>query len=365
MTISLAIVIALISLSNITSESLTSPMFLLQDTTTKETQTVDKSCAVLLFGLPRAFKSLVLPSLSKNVLEPTSRHNCDYFVHYYNLTKEGVSRAGTGGTIDPHEVLLLENEVHKLTPSSHVQFEFTEEADFWSQYQSLLEKIDTTNDPEGRPLYFPWGDASYHKPDSTNNIVKMWHSIESVFNMMESYALKNGKDYSNVAIIRSDVFFATPVDLFEYLNRIVVPNFAGYPIPDRSVVGPLSTVKIWATERFKRLDEHVTYMYKHDRGYGMHSERFIHYALIPAMQKSLEYTNSSLDDVLEHPSMCFFRARADETLWANDCGIPSIGKDYVKLQRLVEEVLNRRCHGYVNPPPTRVQTKVLSCPLAS
>ena len=43
-------------------------------------------CAICLFGLPRAFESLVLPSLVKNVVRPNARHGCDYFVHYYNIT---------------------------------------------------------------------------------------------------------------------------------------------------------------------------------------------------------------------------------------------------------------------------------------
>jgi hypothetical protein len=43
-------------------------------------------CAINLFGLPRAFRSLTLPSLIKNVIAVNA--DCDYFVHYYQVTQE-------------------------------------------------------------------------------------------------------------------------------------------------------------------------------------------------------------------------------------------------------------------------------------
>jgi hypothetical protein len=77
-------------------------------TTTPKVEAPDR-CAINLFGLPRAFRSLTLPSLIKNVIELNA--DCDYFVHYYHVTNEAAGRSGQGGTIDPYEILLLKNTV--------------------------------------------------------------------------------------------------------------------------------------------------------------------------------------------------------------------------------------------------------------
>jgi hypothetical protein len=54
----------------------------------------EERCAINLFGLPRSFQSLVLPSFIENVIWPNAAHNCDYFVHYFNLTQEAAGRSG-------------------------------------------------------------------------------------------------------------------------------------------------------------------------------------------------------------------------------------------------------------------------------
>ena len=66
-----------------------------------------------MYGLPRAFQSLVLPSLIRNVIEINSVYQCDYFVHFFDVTSEKESRSEEGGTIDPYEIYLLESAVLK------------------------------------------------------------------------------------------------------------------------------------------------------------------------------------------------------------------------------------------------------------
>jgi hypothetical protein len=73
-------------------------------------------CAINLFGLPRAFQSFVLPSLIQNVIRQNATHNCDYFVHYFNLTQEAAGRSGEGGHLNPSEILLLEQHVLQEAP---------------------------------------------------------------------------------------------------------------------------------------------------------------------------------------------------------------------------------------------------------
>jgi hypothetical protein len=94
-------------------------------------------------------------------------------------------------------------------------------------------------------------------------------------------------------------------------------------------------------------------------GFGLHSERFLKYTIFPAMRHALaaEHTPELGKDVIvEHPTMCFLRARADETVWVDDClgkkGKPDIAKaSIVKkllqgkdgMQDAVEKVLGRTC----------------------
>ena len=63
--------------------------------------------------------------------------------------------------------------------------------------------------------------------------------------------------YDRVAMLRSDVFYVTPFDMFETYGRLpnstaVVPGFGRRPVSDRMIVGPPKAVEIWATQRFAR-----------------------------------------------------------------------------------------------------------------
>ena len=318
--------------------------------TTIKQPTVEERCAVNLWGLPRAFESLVLPSLIQNVILPNAAHNCDYFVHYYQLETEAPGRSGSGGAIHPEQVLQLEQHVLKHAVRARtpiIKFAVTNEADFWEQYQDLLDKIQHTKDADGKlPLYFPWRAKTYKNPDTVINVIKMWHTIQSAWNLMKQHeASQENVKYTQVAMIRSDVVYMTPVDLYEYgSDKIVVPAFGRYPVSDRLLVGPAAAVEIWATQRFLRLDKHVQYMYEHNRGLGLHSELFVWYSLFPTMQQVLlssdntvsnqknvvssgntnqttlpQRPNGQEDWMVQHPTLCFFRARADETVWVSDC----------------------------------------------
>jgi hypothetical protein len=151
----------------------------------------NQRCAINFYGLPRAFESLVLPSILKNVLQPNAHYHCDVFVHYYNLTHEGKGRSGAGGTLDPHEVRLLTRAVHKYRPPGReatVLYSMDEEEHFWKKYDSFLFKIHNTTDKGGRYLYYPWKARTYKYPMTIDNIVKMWHSIEQAWTLMASHA---------------------------------------------------------------------------------------------------------------------------------------------------------------------------------
>jgi hypothetical protein len=302
---------------------------------------------------------LVLSSLiRKNVLSPNAKYNCNFFVHYYQLEQEASGRSGQGGAIHPKQVLMLKEHVlqqqqkmHSSSPSRipTVQFTVTHEVEFWKQYQPFLDKIQHTKDPSGKhPLYFPCRARTYKNPTTTNNIIKMWHSIQSSWNLMLLQQQKENVKYTQVAMLRSDVLYMTPMDIYEYgQDRVVVPGFGRHLVSDRVVYGPAEAVQVWAAQRSSRLDEHIQYMYGNHQGWGLHSEKIVKFALFPAMRYVLTAkqklskggrkvqvtkTNTSKSDdlIVKHPFLCFFRARADETVWVSDCdghvSLPSIRK---------------------------------------
>jgi hypothetical protein len=348
-----------------------------------EKETVDdKRCAILFWGLPRAFESLVLPSVEENIIRPNQQYNCDYFVHYYHQTTENSGRSGSGGIINPEAIYSLKTVIEKHTNAmkqthkqSRIEFTYDTEADFWTKYTPLIEKIRTSKDDNGKYLYFPWKAVTYVFPTTTDNIIKMWHSIESSWNLMESTSSSKSISYDQVAMVRSDVFYVNPIDIFynPITNQsitenttdpkfVVIPNFGNYPISDRFVYGSYDAVKIWASERFSRLEGHVKSIYENNKGWGLHSERFMNYTIFPAIRQ-LGYK------VLQHPTMCFFRARADESLWISDCSgkrhiadpriMKSLGGSLSSIQTIVERIIQRNC---LNITKAKRNVKVLPCP---
>lgn len=337
-------------------------------------------CAINLFGLPRAFQSLVLPSLIKNVLEPNAKYQCDYFVHYYNLTFEQAGRSGDGGTLDPREIRLLEQAVRNVTTRMQsnqgvvlthqpiVQFTMTQEKEFWTQYKEFLQKTRTEKDSEGRLLYHPWKEKTYHMTQIAN-IVKMWHSIQAAFGLMEFHANQEAIKYARVAMLRSDVLYMTPVDIWETGTGIldvrnqtaVIPNFANYPVNDRMIYGPSEAVRIWSMTRFETLDDHVQWILQNNPGYGMHSETFVDRLLTRIREQGYQ--------VNQHDTMCFFRVRADETVWVNDCSQPSpfagpkIQENLPSnLKAGVESILGRTCVGDIGQVAPESAALAVRCP---
>jgi hypothetical protein len=163
-------------------------------------------------------------------------------------------------------------------------------------------------------------------------------------------------------MLRSDVVYATPIDIYRLANDnnditaaasaplmdrenryAVVPAFGRHPVSDRIIYGPHAAVKIWAAERFARLETHVQSILKNDPGWGMHSERFLNHTIFPAIRQAGF-------EIHEHPHMCFWRARADESVWVSDCdgveivAVPTIAECIGPDKKgLVERLIGRPC----------------------
>jgi hypothetical protein len=272
-----------------------------------DSPSVDKPrCALLFFGLPRSYELLVLPSIVQNILKPNAQ--CDVYAHAVIRHEEDAGRSGQGGTIDPNALFLLKNKVHS---SRHVAISTDTEEEFWQRHNATLTKYKTHKDKHGKLLYFPYKLRDYtNNPKTVDNIIKQWHSIESVWNLMEMESNKLGIHYDTVGMFRNDVFFATPIYLGQNRHEAVTAGFGLYPVNDRMIYGPYHAVKIWATQRFRLFQEQIS---KIPRGHGMHSETFLDLVIFPAIIRNTH------TPITTNANICFFRVRADLSLWINDC----------------------------------------------
>eukprot|EP00980_Cylindrotheca_fusiformis_P012226 scaffold2978_cov54-Cylindrotheca_fusiformis.AAC.1 len=219
-----------------------------------------KRCSLNFFGLPRSFKSMVLPSIVKNVLLPNAQYNCDVFVHYFHQSEEGQGRYNDGGKIDPTEILLLKDAVEstfRSMPESFqkqqqqneaasssrpvvVKFVHDTDEEFMKKRRRNIWRYKHAYDDEGNQLYFPWEKGTWDKA-SLENLVRQWHSIDAAFRLMDDHAKEHNIQYERVAMLRNDVMYLTPMDVMQ-LDRdtidtknhnFVVPPFANYPVNDR------------------------------------------------------------------------------------------------------------------------------------
>jgi hypothetical protein len=301
------------------------------------------SCAILLFGLPRAFRQYVLPSLVKNVVRPNLPYGCDYFVHYYHIEKEvSNGRSGRGGAIYPDDINLLRQAVAEayqnrtenaelssspIGPVPRVFIDFDTNESFWEKRQSQLMKYRNARNTNGTLTYFPYTEPTYVYPDTIDNIVKQWHSIDAVWNLMEQEQKTKSQGYQQVATMRSDVIYITPVDIYATPNdatvgdsgskMVIIPNFAKFPINDRMIIGPYDAVKLWATERFHRIDHYATKVAA--PGTAMHSETFLNDTILTSIRSDLHL------QIYEDPWLCFLRVRADGAIWIEDCDAAKSG----------------------------------------
>eukprot|EP00980_Cylindrotheca_fusiformis_P000567 scaffold147_cov113-Cylindrotheca_fusiformis.AAC.1 len=150
---------------------------------------------------------MVLKSIEQNILIPNARHHCDIFVHYFDQTEEPAGRLNGGGMINPSEVFLLEaaarnvsrHYFRKKAPLNPISVIFLGETDeqFWKKRQTQLDRYKSALNKDGLPVYFPWRAHNYTNT-TLDNIVRQWHSIEAVFQLMQAHGERNGIQYSQV-----------------------------------------------------------------------------------------------------------------------------------------------------------------------
>lgn len=344
-----------------------------------------EKCAICFWGLPRAFSAVVLPTLIQNILIPNAKYHCDFFVHYHHLEHEVPSRSGRGGVLNPEEIFELAEAVKLVASNSSlsssgdknntsykpiVRFAKSTDSDFYRRRGAFLNRTHTAKDSKGRYKYFPWKERSFHFPTTTDNvsrmnglttatavgclerhyltvahsfylhqIVRMWDGLSAAWNLLTETETKLNVNYTRVAMLRSDVAFITPIDIYSIqgnkdINNVqrtaVVPGFAKWPVNDRMIYGPAPAVAIWASERFKWIERHVAKVARSLPGRGMQDEYYLDLTIFPAIRK-LGIT------IVEDETLCFLRARADESVWVNDCG------NVKENKRIIEHLIHRTC----------------------
>lgn len=306
-------------------------------------------CAIALYGLPRSFQSLVLPSLITNVIQPNVVNRCDYFVYFHDIDHDPGGRDDRSGRVNAQQVYLLQDavEMHHTPPFPSVTIGSFTDDDFWKARSSLVQEIHLEKDAQGRPVYIPYNHASYSNT-TIENVVKMWHAQEAVWNLLDDahgeqqqqHSVTNiaKKHYSRIAMLRLDVVYLTPINVYQLANKTmdvsnavaVIPNFARHPVNDRLMIGPYEAVQVWAAQRIQRLSQHGKFIAKYAPGDGIHSERYLNYTIFPAIrQRGIA--------IETHPDLCFMRARADESIRFADCGLRHVTNNNLRaVQSLLE-----------------------------
>ena len=335
-------------------------------------------------------------------------YQCDYFVHFFNVTSDESSNTTTttttqrahdnGGTIHPQDVYLLKEAVEQYkdkgkkknrknqTNKNFVGFVSDTNKEFARDRKESIDEIifGTGGDQAANPYFVQ--DASFTEQNLWN-ILKMWHSQDRVWNLMEES--HHQKKYKRVAMLRLDVIYTVPIDIYKVPNETVpldyndaylqsllvrdkkqspmehyfydydhkgqhcvVPGFHSVPVNERYFAGPYEAVKIWAKDRFSRARNHVQHILpaleKEQRlaannadsskarskftDFGLHDERFVAHSLLPAIRETTGAT------IHVDRQLFFVRVKADGSIWLKD----KFGQGRVP-KKVLEKALGRSC----------------------
>jgi len=241
------------------------------------------ACALLFFGLPRLFKMIPLPSILKYIV--ATNPTCDIYAHSYNVTSIANEKE--------KDIPIKISELRLLTPNIVLDTE-----------QEFLEQRNQTLHEYYK--HFPHHFGNWYFPTSMDNMVKQWHSLERVWDLM----LQVDQNYTQVGLFRSDVFYTNPIDIFD--GDAVIPQFASYPVNDRMFYGKFEYAEIWATHRFRNVPGYLgraaTGQLKTYARDTLHSEFFMRDGILHAMPVKVQ-----------RKDICFFRVRGTGDVLTNDC----------------------------------------------
>jgi hypothetical protein len=215
----------------------------------------NRTCALLFFGLVKHFKELALPSIQRNIIE--KNQHCDIFAHTPNVSYVPTNPRNKEAdivTASPSEVYLLTKNVVMDNVDT-----------FYYKRWAFLEHTQLN-------YHRQWGQCC----TSHNNMVKQWHSIDKVWNLMEEH-VKNGtgvSHYEQVGLFRLDLYYASPIDIFD--SDASLASFHRWGgVNDRIFYGRYDHAEKWAhrfdfSKTFEKL-----YMSRPRQKQGYHAETFV------------------------------------------------------------------------------------------
>jgi len=237
----------------------------------------EENCALLFFGVPRCFKETFL-SIKKNIL--SINPNCDIYVHTYNITTlPGNPRN------QEKDTSVNVNQVYQLTNNVTM---------------STMDEFSKKHDLKHYRKFFP-PKSGWIYPISMDNMIKQWHSIESVWKFMEStsksfYKPLNGTQqkyyYNKVGLFRIDQVYLNPINIS---NGIAVKGDFNLDVKkldekkncnDRLFYGLYNYSKVWATGRFDFVPAYMKS--KGGVNKGLHSETFLYYLTTNKIKPKVE-----------------------------------------------------------------------------
>ena len=119
--------------------------------------------------------------------------------------------------------------------------------------------------------YHPPTRGGWVYPNSIDNLIREWHSIERVWHLMEA----SGRTYRRVGLFRLDSVFTRPIALSAYSAPGVVcdPSMRGGGWCDRMFLGDFHVARRWASQRFSTAEEYVK------TNKELHAETFMQHLL--------------------------------------------------------------------------------------
>ena len=274
---------------------------------------IESNCALLFFGLIKKISELVLPSIRKNVVEVNPF--CDIFIHTYNFTKLPLNVRNNETNSD---IEFKVDDVYQLTRNVLID-------DMKSFFKKKRKYVSTVK----KYGYLGWGACCL----SSENMIKQWHSIESVWNLMD-ITRTSLHQYKHVGLFRSDVYYANPINIST--SKAALPAFSSwYGVNDRLFYGYYDYAKIWATRRFDFVEPFIKYFLKTNHSWdnlihlvernGSFNERSISNYLRDGGRQGF-HSETFLAKMLlnysvpfETKPICVWRVRAEGVLLRSDC----------------------------------------------
>ena len=156
--------------------------------------------------------------MKQNVIRPNAHFQCDYFVHFHVKDFDEVpSHPGRSDFVYSNDVYQLEHSVAKIakehfdgtlgpkmlvTHTPVVRFINSTNDNCFKRHKLLLLKTHLLKDEGGHWLYFP-------------ETIRSWDGLELAWGLMESTQQELNVRYGRVAVLRSDVAYANPINFYE------------------------------------------------------------------------------------------------------------------------------------------------------